>query len=211
MKKCKIFKNRKIIVGLGLAIFIIVTGFISLRAKNISSRNSSSTREVKEYSSVGHNSKTRVATAKTTESASLSSSYKIYICGCVKNPGLYEFKKGDRVGDCVDRAGGLGENADINSINLARLVNDGEQIYISEKPSDTEDKHTVQSKNTNKININLADKEELMKLPGIGDSKADSIIRFRKEKGPFTDIQDLTKIPGIKASAFNKIKELISI
>ena len=206
MKKCKIFKNRKIIVG--LAIFIIVTGFISLRAKNISSRNSYSTREVKEYSSVGHNSK---ATVKATESASPSSSYKIYICGCVKNPGLYEFKKGDRVGDCVDRAGGLGENADINSINLARLVNDGEQIYISEKLSDTEDKHNVQNKNINKININLADKEDLMKLPGIGDSKADSIIRFREENGPFTDIQDLTKIPGIKASAFNKIKELISI
>lgn len=208
MKKCKIFKNRKIIVGLGLAIFIIITGFLSLRAKNISSINSSSIKEVKEYSSAGHTGKT---TIKPTEYASASSSYKIYICGCVKNPGLYEFKKGDRVGDCVNRAGGFSDNADINSINLARLVNDGEQIYISEKISDIGSKDTSKIKNINKININLADKEELMQLPGIGASRADSIIQFRKENGPFTDIQDLTKIPGIKASAFNKIKELISI
>lgn len=110
----------------------------------------------------------------------------IDISGEVKNPGIYKMKGRVRLYEVIEKAGGLKEEANINSINQARYVNDGEKILIpSMKNLDNKESITDNNSSDNLININFATKEELMKLPGVGDVTANRIIEYR-EKSSFT-------------------------
>ncbi|MDO5519632.1 MAG: helix-hairpin-helix domain-containing protein [bacterium] len=153
----------------------------------------------------------------------------VYVCGQVKKPGVYTVKPGARVNDVVKMAGGLTKDAYSEGVNLAKTVSDEEQLYIPSKkeaksgnyPTQTADKTdsteksdtkmSQKSGNTGKININTASKEELKSLPGIGDSKAESIISYRETNGSFATVEDLMKITGIKSGVFTKIKEYITV
>lgn len=133
----------------------------------------------------------------------------VYISGCVKTPGVYEVPEGSRVIAVAEAAGGLLEEADDSLINLARVVEDGEHIHIysvNDQVSE-EQKEAV----SGMININTATKDMLMKLPGIGESKADGIIAYRDKNGKFTSCEDIMKVSGIKESAYEKIKEMICV
>lgn len=145
----------------------------------------------------------------------------VYICGEVIKPGVYELSGDGRIYEAVDAAGGFTENAARECVNLASKVSDGMQITIynrEEAASLLADSAPV-GENAGKsgtsgsglVNLNTATKEELMTLKGIGESKAEDIIRYREKSGGFKKIEDIMKISGIKENGFQKIKDSITV
>lgn len=146
----------------------------------------------------------------------------VYVCGAVNNPGVYELPEGSRIFDALSMAGGFSEEASFETINLAKLISDEEMIYVPTEEeilegfdvgsmANSDIKSSGDSLESKKININTATKEELMTLPGVGESKANAIISFRQENGRFNSIEDLMKITGIKEGLFNKVKDSICV
>lgn len=152
----------------------------------------------------------------TQEQETEKSVFFVYVCGNVKRPGVYELEAGSRVYAAIQAAGGMTKEADENYLNQAESLQDGQQVYV---PSKEETKETVDSvegnvtreKDEGKVNLNTAGKEELMTLTGIGEAKAESIIRYREEHGEFQKPEELMQIEGIKTGVFNKIKEQITV
>ena len=134
----------------------------------------------------------------------------VYIVGEVVNPGVYIFDENARVKDVVDAAGGFTEFAAKKYINLAKKVIDGEQIIIY-SIEEIESSLMSQDSGSKLVNINTANKELLMTLPGIGESRAKDIINYREKNGGYSSIEDIMKVSGIKEAAFEKIKELITV
>ena len=135
----------------------------------------------------------------------------VYVCGEVKSPGVYELEPGSRIYEAVRAAGGMTEAADEYYLNQAEVLNDGQQIYVPSKEEIPGKPEEIKEEGSKKVNLNTASKEELMTLTGIGEAKADSIIRYREENGGFQNPEDLMKIEGIKSGVFNKIKEQITV
>ena len=143
----------------------------------------------------------------------------VYVCGAVVNEGVYYLDASARKEEALFAAGGYAEGAVSGYINLAEKVTDGERIYFPFENEITEsdmisenissDKEII-SENS-KVNINTAGKEELMTLPGIGESKAQLIIDYRNENNGFDSIEELMNIDGIKEGIFNKIKDYITV
>lgn len=151
----------------------------------------------------------------------------VHLCGAVLYPGVYRVPEQSRVVDVIEHAGGLSEDAAGDYINQAEQVTDGQRVYIPNreevkdiKPEEyysgnnSAAKHSA-AKSTEAsrqlVNINTADKAELMELPGIGETKAASIIEYRKTSGAFQKIEDLMKIPGIKEGLFHKVSAYITV
>ena len=163
-----------------------------------------------------------------------SQSFVVYVSGYVNNPGVYELSAGSRVIDAIDAAGGYSKEAYDNYLNLASLIADGQMIYV---PSEEEvESGSIErgvasgadgsgvggvtggngggnggnsSGSGALVNINQASREELMTLPGIGESKADKIIAYREENGRFSTPEGIMEISGIKDGLYNKIKDKI--
>ena len=149
----------------------------------------------------------------------------VHICGAVVNPGVYQAAEGARIVDMIELSGGLTKEAAGDYINQAQLITDGQRIYIPNK-EDVEDLSTDEyltgnlsdsekakvSKIDNAlVNINTADITELMSLPGIGQTKADSIIEYRNANGKFKTLEELMNISGIKEGLFNQISSKIMV
>lgn len=147
---------------------------------------------------------------------------KVYISGEILNSGVYDIKDGDRLDDLVKRAGGFTEKADINSINLALRLEDQMKIYIpnidENQNIDTNNINlavsavtsNVSSSQGQKVNLNLASKEELMSLPNIGEKRAQAILDYRQEN-KFTKIEDIKNVSGIGDKYFEAMKDLITV
>lgn len=152
----------------------------------------------------------------------------IHITGSVKAEGVVILNSGDRIIDAIEAAGGEKEDADLSKLNLAYILQDGEKLYVP-SINDTEEKVYVTAENgenviiegagnTDKVdekketvNINTATKEELMTLPGVGESTAIKIIDYRKSNGKFQKIEDIKNVPGIGDSKFQNMKEKLSV
>ncbi|MCU6763422.1 ComE operon protein 1 [uncultured Roseburia sp.] len=137
----------------------------------------------------------------------------VYICGEVKRPGVYAVSGGERIFRLVELAGGLTDQADISAVNQAQQLSDGQMVRIpsieeAEKQADGETKVEASD---GKVNINLADAAKLTSLTGIGQGKAESIIRYREEHGSFKKIEDIMNVEGIKEGTFEKIKDHITV
>lgn len=142
----------------------------------------------------------------------------VYLCGAVANPGVYQIAEGSRLFEALEAAGGMLEEADLTSQNLARILQDGEQIQILTKDEvkALEDAGiSVQgesiTKNNGLININTASVQELTTLTGIGESRAQAIIEYRETNGFFTSIDGIKNVSGIKDALFEKIKNQITV
>lgn len=136
----------------------------------------------------------------------------VHITGCVKQQGIVILEEGERVIDAIKKAGGETEDADLNKINLAYEVQDGEKIYVPSKTDEAEEKYLAEEEKSNSlININKATKEQLQTLNGIGESMANKIIKYRKENGDFSSIEDIKNVPGIGNAKFENIKEFITV
>lgn len=145
------------------------------------------------------------------ENEDLTASVWVYVCGEVASPGVYELPEGSRITDAVEAAGGMTEDAAGTYLNLAQLVSDGQKIEV---PSAEEAKALTEAAEVSAsgvVNLNRATEAELMTLPGIGESKAKEIIRYRESKGGFQKPEDLMNISGIKEGVYNKIKDQITI
>lgn len=134
----------------------------------------------------------------------------VYIVGEISCPGIYYVKDGSRLHDVVEAAGGFTEEAATEYINLASTVCDGEKIVVY-SISQVENSEIVLEEDSALININTADVEKLMTLPGIGKSKANDIIKYRESNGRFEAKEDIMKVSGIKEAAYEKIKEYITV
>lgn len=131
------------------------------------------------------------------------------ISGCVNNPGVYELKEGTRVFQLIEEAGGLTEDADIEDLNRAEEVVDGQKIVIF-STKDTEDKLTEET-SSGKININKADSIALQQIPGVGPATAERIIEYRTQKGKFKKIEDIKNVSGIGEKTFESMREYITV
>ena len=132
--------------------------------------------------------------------------------GAVKHPGVFETTKDKRVKDLIEEAGGLLDDADTSTLNLSQKVKDQMVIYVlkhGEKPKQISDSSS--SSNTDVININTANKEQLMKISGVGKTKAEAIIAHREKNGDFKKKEDITKVKGIGKATFEKIKDKIEV
>ena len=133
--------------------------------------------------------------------------------GAVKHPGVFETTKDKRVKDLIEEAGGLLDDADTSTLNLSQKVKDQMVIYVlkhGEKPKQISDSSSSSS-NTDVININTANKEQLMKISGVGKTKAEAIISYREKNGDFKKKEDITKVHGIGKATFEKIKDKIEV
>ncbi len=135
----------------------------------------------------------------------------VHICGEVKNPGVYELPEGSRIFEAVEAAGGFTEEAAQTSLNLAQTICDEAQIVILTWEEAEEKARQEREQAAGIVNINTASKEQLMTLTGIGESRAEDIIRYRKESGGFRSIEEIMNVPGIKESAYLKIKDSITV
>ena len=133
--------------------------------------------------------------------------------GAVKHPGVFETTKDKRIKDLIEEAGGLLDDADTSTLNLSQKVKDQMVIYVlkhGEKPKQISDGGSSSS-NADVININTANKEQLMKISGVGKTKAEAIIAHREKNGDFKKKEDITKVRGIGKSTFEKIKDKIEV
>ena len=141
----------------------------------------------------------------------------VFVCGCVVNPGVYLLDPGSRVCDGIELAGGLTEDADCNVVNQARVIVDGEKIYIpavGENYTETESESGLEPTHTNSsghVDLNRATREELLMLPGVGESKADAILTYREKNGGFHSKEELMNITGIKEGVFHKLENMICV
>ena len=160
-------------------------------------------------------SETSVQTSS--ENLTPSPSVWVYVVGAVKRPGVYQLSAGALVTEAITAAGGFSEDADPTAINLVSVLRENTMIKVPVQGDDMADCLTTDSTSDNgpaaagKININTASVEELCTLPGIGESTAKKIIRYREDNGPFEKTEDLMNVPGIKEAKFASVKEDICV
>lgn len=160
----------------------------------------------------------------------------VHICGEVLQPGVYELPQGARIWDALQEAGGVTGQAEADYLNQASLLEDGMKITVPSRMQaeqwETNGETGVQKgqevsakqgasavgiegqgpgEQSGKVNLNTADEAALCTLPGIGASRARSIIAYREKNGPFAQIEDIMKVTGIKEAAFAKIKDYICV
>lgn len=134
--------------------------------------------------------------------------------GAVKSPGIYDLPVGSRVNDAVQKAGGLTDNADSKSINLAQRISDEALVYVPTKEETAnQESHSnaTGSKKDSKVNLNKASLEELKQVKGLGAKRAQDIIDHRETNGKFKSVDELKKVSGIGAKTIEKLKEYVTV
>jgi competence protein ComEA len=137
---------------------------------------------------------------------------RVYVSGAVRHADVYTLLQDSIVKDAIEAAGGPTEEADLERINLALPVTDGQQVHV---PRQGEDNPPVQPPSGQpasggKVNINTADSAALESLPGVGPSLAQRIIDHRQANGPFERIEDVMEVSGIGEATFEGMQDLIT-
>lgn len=155
----------------------------------------------------------KLAENKENESNEAEQEIYVYVCGAVKNEGVYRLPEKSRIFEAIEMAGGFTEDADHTTLNLAREVMDGEQITIltKEQAKAALEAELQNIENIGVVNINTATVSQLTSIAGIGESRAKAIIAYREKNGGFKTIDDIKKVDGIKEGLFSKIKDKISV
>lgn len=146
----------------------------------------------------------------------------VHVTGEVNKPGIVVLKSNSRIADAINKAGGATKEADLNQINLAYILEDGQKIYIPNKNEKIDEDEYITEGNGNnignsnskegeKVNINEAMQTELEELPGIGPSLASRIIEYREQNGDFKKIEELQNVKGIGDAKYNDIKDKVTV
>ena len=136
--------------------------------------------------------------------------------GAVKSPGIYDLPVGSRVNDAVQKAGGLTEQADSKSLNLAQKVSDEALVYVPTKGEETASQQAgpgtaSSTSKEKKVNLNKASLEELKQVKGLGGKRAQDIIDHRESNGKFKSVDELKKVSGIGAKTIEKLKDYVTV
>ena len=226
------YRHRKLIIL--VIVFLLLTGGMYFYIKNFTKKNER--KEVPKKNSITIKKENNITSKKDS-----SIYYKVDIKGQVNNPGIYSLKADSRVIDVINSSGGVTDNADLTVLNLSKKIKDEMVIIVYSKEEVADFKKTkeieeqVQKKCiqkdsdslindgcitennsdkanlTGKININTATLEELLKLPGVGETKAKNIINYRNKNGVFKEITDLKKVDGIGESIYAQIEAFITV
>lgn len=206
-------KNKEKIIGsivlLGLVTVFLVFGYINTKPEKITEDDMK-----KMFVDVPVNSE-----VVQTENIS-NNKIIVEIKGEVNNPNVYFLNEGSRLYELIDMAGGTTDLADISNVNRAASLMDGQCVVI-ENINDKNNLGTVASSSEvggvgslggePRININTASKDELTKLSGVGDSKAEAIIEYRTKSGGFKKVEDLKNVDGIGEKTVEKLKDKITV
>ena len=208
IEKIKEYKIIVICAGLGLALggFFLLkpTSQTPVKEKNLQaevaavSKDSSSEKEVKKEESAEQDLIT------------------VDVKGAVKSPGIYDLPVGSRVHDAVQKAGGLTEEADSKSLNLAQKVSDEALVYVPTKGEEAASQQaasgtTPSTSKEKKVNLNKASLEELKQVKGLGGKRAQDIIDHREANGKFKSVDELKKVSGIGAKTIEKLKDYVTV
>ncbi|MDU5961337.1 MAG: helix-hairpin-helix domain-containing protein [Finegoldia magna] len=207
------FSKDKILIGIAI-IVLVGFGYYKSNSDNLNKNQIQTLVDTKSTESINEKSENN------TQNREDNSMTMCQIDGCVNKPGVYSFKKDDRIKDIVELAGGFTQDADTKSVNLAMKLKDEMKIYIPSKSETSKEQNndtqssdlvTIRDNNSsNLVNINTADSNKLQTLPGIGPSKAKKIIEFR-EKNQFKKIEEIKNVDGIGDKTFESLKSLITI
>ncbi len=155
-----------------------------------------------------------IAVPQASAAAPVEMSLVVDVQGEVINPGVYQLPAGSRVGDAIKAAGGVQKGSDSSSVNLARFIEDGEQIYVSNVDV-IEQGRSGQNSNRivgqGRLNVNRANESELDGLPGVGPVLAQRIIAYRNEHGNFGAVEDLQKVAGIGPAKFSELRTFVTV
>jgi competence protein ComEA len=135
----------------------------------------------------------------------------IDVTGAVNNPGVYTLAANSRVIDAIKAAGDSAPGADLSTVNLARVLSDGEQIYVDATIVNSAGVRISKKTRSGPININRATLSQFDSLDGIGPVIAKRIIEYRKVNGPFLTVEDLQKVSGIGVAKFSNIKSKVRV
>ena len=211
IEKIKEYKILVICAGLGLALggFFLLkpTSQTSVKESNLQaevaavSKDSSSDKEVKKEEK---------------DESPEQDLITVDVKGAVKSPGIYDLPVGSRVHDAVQKAGGLTEEADSKSINLAQKVSDEALVYVPTKGEEAASQQaasgtTPSTSKEKKVNLNKASLEELKQVKGLGGKRAQDIIDHREANGKFKSVDELKKVSGIGAKTIEKLKDYVTV
>lgn len=203
-------REKKLAVSLGIVVLLLIGGTIMVWTGE---EEKPASVQVKEYSS-----RPKEATPKKKEKEKKADEWVVDIKGSVKHPGVYRFSPGARVQEAVQKAGGPEKQADLDRVNLAAPLSDGMALYIPAKGEDMPSSMNIEGSQTSSarasngtIKLNTASAEELQELNGIGPSKAEAIISYREENGPFTSVEQLTEVPGIGEKTLDQLRDQIAV
>lgn len=139
----------------------------------------------------------------------------VQVSGAVYSPGVYALPEGARVFEAIEKAGGMTEDAVPESVNQAAVLTDGSMVILYDKQQWGNQMQTQPELATKaedgRVNINTADEELLCTIPGIGQTRAQSIITYREKNGAFHSVEEIMKVSGIKDGLFQKIKDKIKV
>ena len=190
--------RRKYQIRLWVAVLILLADLTGCRKKTAV------------YDSAAEEITTEAAETETTGEEKAASIW-VYVCGEVRDPGVYELPEGSRITDAVEAAGGMTGDAAETYLNLAETLSDGQKIEVPSVEMAEALEEAAAQDTSGLVNLNRATEAELMTLSGIGESKAKEIIRYRESRGGFQKPEDLMNIPGIKEGVFHKIRDQITV
>ena len=211
IEKIKEYKIIVICAGLGLAL----GGFFLLKPSSQTSVKETNLQA--EVVAVSKDSSSEKEVKKEEKEESLEQELiTVDVKGAVKSPGIYDLPVGSRVHDAVQRAGGLTEEADSKSLNLAQKVSDEALVYVPSKgeaaaSQQTASGTTPSTSKDKKVNLNKASLEELKQVKGLGGKRAQYIIDHREANGKFKSVDELKKVSGIGAKTIEKLKDYVTV
>jgi len=211
IEKIKEYKIIVICAGLGL----VLGGFFLLKPSTQSPTKETNLQA--EVEAVSKETSTEKEVKKEEKEETLEQDLiTVDVKGAVKSPGIYDLPLGSRVYDAVQKAGGLTEEADSKSLNLAQKVSDEALVYVPTKGEEavsqqTASGTTASTSKEKKVNLNKASLEELKQVKGLGGKRAQDIIDHREANGKFKSVDELKKVSGIGAKTIEKLKDYVTV
>lgn len=135
----------------------------------------------------------------------------VHVSGAVRAPGLYVLPAGSRVVDAIAAAGGFAEDGDRDAVNLARTLDDGEQLPVPREGEAPPAAEAAATPSDGRVDLNTADAALLETLPRIGPALAQHIIAWREDNGGFTSVEDLLAVPGIGDRMLESLRDLVTV
>ena len=211
IEKIKEYKIIVICAGLGL----VLGGFFLLKPSSQTSVKETNLQT--EVAAVSRDSSSEKEVKKEEKEESPEQDLiTVDVKGAVKSPGIYDLPLGSRVHDAVQKAGGLTEEADSKSLNLAQKVSDEALVYVPTKGEEAASQQvasgtTPSTSKEKKVNLNKASLEELKQVKGLGGKRAQDIIDHRETNGKFKSVDELKKVSGIGAKTIEKLKDYVTV